>query len=347
MSSSSDYIYAGKSVTSTADHLARMPIDYIYRRLVEPKEELRNLVRSLRIIRQVDRKRYGALKRTLPYLVCPAFNPPFRNKDNFAYTQHFIVDIDDLSAKSIPLEQLKARLASDERVVLAFASPSNDGLKLLFKLSERCYDAGVYSLFYKTFVRKLSAQYQLDQLVDTCTSDVSRACFMSVDPKPCYNPDAAPVDMGAYIDLADTSRMLQALHQEQQLAHDEAPQAAAQHKAERGPDQQALDDIKAILKVKAVKKPEKQVYVPQQLDDIAGDLKQYIEDTGIVVTDMANISYGKKIKLKLGRLHAEINVFYGRRGFSTVVSPRSGTDAELNATCAELIEGYLAQNCDL
>ena len=88
-----------------------------------------------------------------------------------------------------------------DRVVLSFLSPSEDGLKVFFKLKERCYDSGLYSLFYKAFLLEFSKQYVLHQVIDTRTSDVTRACFVSVDPDAYYNPDAVQVDIRAFIDM--------------------------------------------------------------------------------------------------------------------------------------------------
>ena len=45
--------------------------------------------------------------------------------------------------------------------------------------------------------------------------------------------------------------------------------------------------------------------------------------------------------MQLGKREAEINLFYGKRGFSVVQTPRSGTNAELNDLMAELIDNFL------
>lgn len=341
---SSQTIYAGKSVTSTTERLRKVSIEYIYHSLTNPKESLETAVRTLRIVRNVDRKRYAALKRSLPYLVCGTFNPPFRKKENFAFTEYFIIDIDNLSQKSLNPETLKRRLVQDERVLLAFVSPGNDGLKLLFKLDERCYDAGKYSLFYKLFVRRFSELYHLDQLVDPCTSDVSRACFMSVDPQAYYNPDATSVRMADFVDFENPLEAFNLKSLEEKKEKQEKTKVKEQQSAEDGPDEEAIQHIKEILKVRNVKVKEKQIFVPQQLNEIIDDLKKYILDTGIVVTEVTNINYGKKIKMQVGRLVSEINLFFGKRGYTVVISPRSGTAPDLNQTCADLINSFFTTN---
>lgn len=85
----------------------------------------------------------------------------------------------------------------------------------------------------------------------------------------------------------------------------------------------------------------KEPYIPECLDDIIGDLKKYIEDTGIIVYEIVNIQYAKKIRCKMGLRLGEVNLFYGKRGFSVVQSPRSGTSTELNALLADLVTSYL------
>lgn len=341
---SSDFIYAGRSLLSPHDKLTKAPIDYIYHSLIHPKAEIVTRIRNLRIIRNIDRKKYSALKRMLPYLVCGTFNPPFRNNDNFAYTEHFILDIDNLSQKSLTIEELKERLSHDKRVELAFASPSNDGLKVLFSLSEKCYDSGIFSLFYKVFARAFSGQYNLEQLVDPCTSDVSRACFMSVDEQAYYNPEPEKVRVGAFIDLSDPFGLFEAKHHEDAIDKKEKKVVKEQRVEENGPDDDALEHIKEILKLKNTRKKEKSIYVPQQLDEISDDLKKYIENTGVILNEIDNINYGKKLKMQVGHMFAEINLFYGKKGFTVVISPRNGTDDSLNQICADLVNSFFTSS---
>ncbi len=73
------------------------------------------------------------------------------------------------------------------------------------------------------------------------------------------------------------------------------------------------------------------------------DLHKYVEDTGIIITEIININYGKKIRMKMGNSVSEINVFYGKHGFSVVLSPRSGTSEKLNDVCAELLKSFFKQ----
>ena len=189
----------GTNIQSNADMLQKVPVKYLYDSLRHPRPDIVSSIRQLRIVRELDNKQYSLLKRKLPYLVCGMFNPPYRRTENFAYTEYFIIDIDHLSEKGLSLADTRKRIEKDTRTVLSFVSPGEDGLKVLFKFKERCYDSGLYSLFYKSFLSIFSEQYALQQVVDVRTSDVTRACFISIDPEAYYNPQADVIDLNAFI----------------------------------------------------------------------------------------------------------------------------------------------------
>lgn len=329
---------AGKKITSNADSLMKIQLSYFYHCIKNPRSELEAKIRQLRIVRDIDPKKYNMLKKELPYVVCGMFNPPFRRTENFAYTEYFIVDIDHVTQKGLTISSIRAQLEQDSRVVLSFLSPGEDGIKLVFKLAERCYDSGLYSLFYKAFVFQLSQSYHLDQVLDQRTSDVCRACFISVDPDIYYNPEATPVNIPDYVDASNPAALFDLKKTiEHNIAEKEDDEG---RKIADDIDKEAVDKIKEILKIKKVSLAKPPVYVPEQLDEIIDDLRKYIEETGLIVTEIININYGKKIRLKMGLKQAEINVFYGKRGFSVVESPRSGTNSELNKLTGELIKSF-------
>ena len=183
-------VSAGANITNSMNALQKVTVKYVYDSIRKPRPEVASQISRLRIIRELDYKQYSLLKRQLPYFVCAMFNPPYRKIENFAYTEYFIVDIDHVTAKQLSMPELRNRIEKDNRVILSFLSPGEDGLKVMFKLKERCYDSGLYSLFYKLFVNSFSQQYGLQQVVDRQTNDVSRACFISMDVDAYYNPDA-------------------------------------------------------------------------------------------------------------------------------------------------------------
>lgn len=337
-------IQAGKNVTAKDDPLLKIKPEYLYHKLINPDPDISSKIRQLRVVRQLDPKQYSQLKRMLPYVVCGIFNPPFRRTENFAYTEYFMLDIDKISEKEISVDTLRTQLQSDSRVMLCFLSPGEDGLKLLFRLKERCYDAGIYSLFYKVFVKHFSSQYHLEQVVDARTSDAARACFISIDPQAYFNPDCEPVDINAFMNVDDTSELFRI---QKELNREQSKNETRKDENENlqgGPDEEALLKIKSLLNPKLKLLIEKkEAFVPEELDSLMERLLPYLVDAGIAVTEVINIHYGKKIRMKVNFREAEINLFYGKKGYSVVQSPRKGTNDELNELCAELINQFMLQ----
>lgn len=336
-------ISLGLHITTPDDPLQKVDLEKVWHAIQSPKPDTAARIRQLRIVRNLNPKQYSSLKRDLPYLVCGMFNPPRRRVENFAYTEYFILDLDHLSAKDLNLAQLRAEIQKDPRVVLCFASPSEDGLKVMFRLSERCYDAGVFSLFYKLFAQKFSQQYSALQVIDMKTCDVSRACFVSMDADAYYNPDAEYVDLKSYVDAEsqfDFFNLATTLEREaKEQKHREPMIGIPQSKGDVGDD--VMANIRAILNPAArpaYQKPP--AYVPQQLEDVMEELRAHITQTGVEITEIQSIQYGKKIRTRVGTKMAETNVFYGRKGYSVVISPRTGTNPDLNDAVAGLIKAY-------
>ena len=277
-------IMAGANIQSSADMLRKVQEDYLYHSLLHPKPEMAARLRQLRVAYRIDSKQYAVQKRSLPYVVCGIFNPPYRRTENFAYIENFIVDIDHLASKELSMADVRKRVQADSRVLLCFASPSEDGLKVMFRLSERCYDAGLFSIFYKEFLRQFSTQYGLEQVADSRTSDVTRACFISVDDEAYFNTLADPVYL---TDFVDTSQPLDAFDkkaQQDKETHEAEQRQKAQEREERQPDpsKEVIDRIKQQLNPKVRPQAEKPpVFVPQQLTEIIDSLKAYIEDKGV------------------------------------------------------------------
>lgn len=334
-------LLAGANITSTNDELKKVTLDYLYHNLRNPKPSIESRIRQLRIIRDLDPKQYAMLKRQLPYIVCGVFNPPYRTKENFAYIEYFIVDIDHISDKNMNLNAIRSQLENDPRIVMSFVSPSEDGLKLLFHLSERCYDIGLYTLFYKVFIHQFSVDYNLEQVVDTKTSDVSRACFISIDPNVYYNADATPIILSKFIDKNDVSSMFDL---KKSIEKDEKTQMkVTEEKADKNPTEEIMQQIKAKLNPNGrTLKKEKTVFVPDRLEEIMENLKGHIEETGVVLYETINIQYGKKLRFKNGILLAEINIFYGKHGFSVIQTPKCGTSSEFNQLMADYISAYIS-----
>ena len=333
-------IMFGTDIQSVDSPLRKAEVTELYKRIVQTEPDVEAKIRQLRIAYQVAPKQYTELKKTLPYVVCGVFNPPYRKTENFGYTEHLILDIDHLSSKGLVVGELKTRLQTDSRILMLFSSPSEDGLKVMFRLRERCYDANIFSLFYKEFLRQFSTLYHLEQVADKRTSDVTRACFLSVDREAYFNSECEPVDMNLYINPTDPLALFELASK--QKKESEIVDAEESYDVSADPNKEVMERIKQCLNPNDKPVRERNtVFVPEQLDMIMDDLKAFVECTGLVVSEIINIQYGKKIRISMGLKQAEINLFYGRRGFSVVKSPRSGTSEELNELTAQLIQTFI------
>lgn len=332
----------GTNIQSAADELKKVQEEYLYNSLRNPKPTIAATIQQLRIVYSMDAKAYAQLKRRLPYFVCGQFNPPFRRKENFAYTESFILDFDHLSSKQLSMKTIRDNIVKDEQVMMCFTSPSEDGLKVMFRLKERCYDAGLYSIFYKAFAATFAMRHNLTQVTDSKTSDVARACFISIDPNAYFNPNSIPVDIKAYLDESNPDLLFKIKHEQDE--HDKVIKKSddKQVPLPKDPDKDILTRIRQQLNPKAQLPIEQHpAYVPERLNEIIAELKLFIEETGLRVTEIINIQYAKKIRAQLGQKEAEVNLFYGKRGFSVVISPRFGTNEELNELLADLIKAFL------
>lgn len=337
-------IMFGQNIQSPADLMRKVTEEYLYNSLRNPHADVASRIRQLRVVYKLDAQQYATIKRTLPYVVCGHFNPPYRRKENFAYTETFIVDIDHISLKGFSLSDLRHRIESDPRVLLSFVSPSEDGLKVMFRLEDRCYDAGIYQLFYKAFVRQFSLDYGLEQTIDGKTSDVSRACFVSIDPDAYYNPFADGVKLSSFVDTSNSIGMLDLKHELREHEKVQLPSLTTSPPALKDPDAEVMARIRERLSGKAAPPPRPEAYVPERLNQLIDGLCAAIAEQGVIVSEVINIQYAKKIRGRLGQREAEVNLFYGKRGFSVVISPRRGTDQQLNELLSQLIQQYIASS---
>lgn len=327
-------IMAGKNVTVNDDQLLKTSVEQLHRSLVNPKPEIRTAINQLRTVLTIDPRKYSQLKRNLPYITCGIFSPPYRKTVNFANIEVFIIDIDHLSQKGQTPEELKKQLKTDNRIELMFVSPGADGLKVLFRLTEKCYDHVKYSMFYKAFAQSFSNQYNLSQVIDPRTSDVTRACFISYDENVYFNSSADKVSMAAFINFDDPFQVREAksLFEEKSL-----PEKVAE------PEKIIADDvfqqIKQKLNPNVRTTKEKSIFVPMELENVIEKLKEHVGQYEITCDSIKNIHYGKQIRFISSVHFAEINLFYGKNGFVIVPTTKTGSNPQL----AEIVKTVLCE----
>lgn len=333
-------ISIGKNIKQPNDPLEKISLKMLYDKTRNPQTKFIDFIEQLRKLRTIDEKQYRQYKTRLPYVVAANFNPSYRKIENFAKAKYFILDFDHFSEKEISIDNIFNKLKNDERVNLMFRSPSNDGLKLIFKLSEAFTDHGKYSMFYKIFAHKFGSEYNLSQVVDKRTSDVSRACFVSYDKEAYYNANCSEIDVKHYINFEDE---LQVFELNKMIKEEEktlSENITKQNNTDDLPDD-LISQIREKLNPKLKEKKEKNIIVPDQLNTIIDLVKTNLLEYNIEIENIIDINYGKQFRMKAKHLKAEVNVFYGKRGFSVVKSTKTGLNKDLVEIAAQIINSCI------
>jgi len=339
-------LMCGAKITSVDDKLMKVPVNYIADKLKNPNPEIEAKIRQMRDMLAIDEKKYREFKKQLPYIVAGWFAPAVRRTENFAYIEAFFVDLDHLQENNKGIVSLKNLINRDSRVMVSFVSPGGNGLKILFHLKEKIYDQMIFKTFYKEFVQKFAAQYNLLDVVDAKTCDVTRACFMSIDKDVYFNPQADVIDINTFININNPQLMTDTIHSQQK--EEKQQKKTAEPTISNDPDAEAIKKIAEILdqkvRVSKTSKPKSEPVVPEILNELLTGLKEYISKVGAEVYNVINIQNAKKLQIKLGLKKAEINVFHGKRGFSVVSVPKGETDGEFNEMMRQLIICYINEN---
>ena len=278
-------------------------------------------VSRLRKLRELDIKAYKMLKTRLPYFVGASFREGVRHSDNFEKASFLTIDVDDYFGEN---RQLPDLVLTHPAVLMAFVSPSGTGFKVIFGLNVPCADLVQYKEFYRNFSRVFAEQVHLAGSIDMKTCDATRACFLSFDENAYFNPHAELVEWQRFIPqdvesvaLADVIKTPPAL------------------------DQEALEKVMDKISPQRPIKKVYQGYVPEELKNIERDIAYLCTKHNLVLEAVHPISYGLKIQVKQGYRLAEINVFYGKKGYTVTRSPKTGTDAHLSEVVCCLIHDML------
>lgn len=330
----------GRKITSPGDPLQDIAVDQLFRGIVRPKQAFRDQIEQLRMVRSLDERQYREMKKQLPYFVCGVFHPKVRRKENFASIRYFIFDLDHLAEAKLEVRVLQKRLQEEaQEVLLCFASPSADGLKLMFRLEQPCKDAALFSGFYKVFAHRFAEKWGLMEVMDFKTSDVTRACFMSVDEGAFFRPEATPVAIRDFITDLDYGKAEKDIKEVEKSIKEQARPAARKD--------DLSDDI--LLRIKQKLNPnyrqpkKKEYYVPPEVDDAMGVLSERLMELEMQLVKSEPISFGRKVRIKAAQYWAEINVFYGKRGFKVVMTTKSGSNPDLAKLAAQAMQEVLEE----
>lgn len=310
-------------VSSNSEILTPVSPDEIVKK-IKTDDSLRSRIEDLKRAKAIDTKAYRKLKTNLPYFVTSKFDGNIRKTDRFEYTQYWIIDLDECLLTPSGGQKLKEKIKQDPMTMMMFVSPGGEGLKVVFQLDTPCTSAQEHSLAYKSFATGYAEYLELEGIVDLKTSDVARACFLSYDPDVYYYPFPQCLEWRKY------------------LPTNSVETAVTEVKATPVVDNTVISNIQQIINPQRVaKRNDRQVFQPAQLKEIEVDLLNIVSQQGIKVENIVPLNYGIKLIVSKNYQRGEVNIFYGKKGFLVVTSPKSGTSPELNQILYETVTNLL------
>lgn len=255
------------------------------------------------------------------------FHHDCRRIENISVVNYIVLDIDHLTDfdGKIP-DSIKA----DDSVLMAFISPSGEGIKVIFRLSEPLISIQGFQVAYREFAEKFGVKVGLTGFIDLKTSDVSRACFLSYDANVYYNPAAIGVKLNVMNDIFDVN----------EFADNNEIAVLAENNIEKTKGVINETAYKAILKEINPNTPtrvQKEIFIPKEITMLFAEIEKLCQQVGLEMLEQIPIQYGVKIIVKQGYRKAEANVFYGKKGYSVVISPKTGTDKNLNELLHQIL----------
>ena len=320
----------GFAITSATDTLQRVTIEEIFALISGQKtSSLAQEVARLQKLRNIDKTAYRTLKTRLPYLVGSVFNDDCRRAENIAEVNFIVLDIDHLTDFD---GEIPASIKANDTVLMAFVSPSGEGIKVLFKLSEPLTSAIGFQVAYRDFAEKFGVKVGLTGFIDLKTSDVSRACFLSHDVNVYYNPGAVGVTLDVMADIFDAN---DSEHKGMVVLEDKNVV-----KTKSLINETAYKAILKEINPNAPTRVEKDIFIPQEITALYTEIEKLCQQIGLELLEQKPIQYGVKVMVKQGYRKGEVNVFYGKKGYSVVTSPKTGTDKTLNELLHQVLFNF-------
>jgi hypothetical protein len=342
------------------------PIEWaaVLERLRRGSEGLAAQVAMLRRLAHTDKGSYQARKKYLPFVIAAAFRGGIRRTDHVQAAYGWMLDLDHCYESQAQFERLQEQLWQDPRIWLMYVSPSGQGLKLLFRLDEPITNSKLFSDAYQAFARQFARQYELLDCIDLRTHDISRVSFLSHDPGARHRREPLRLHPRSYLTTGNHAPYPKieplpwedeelppppvrpdtappppsVLPPSQELPARELPSPETTKKRE--PEGEVWAQIRQTLRPeKRVRR--RQITLPVEIEEISGPIVQAAEALGLRLKDMPDQNYGRKFVFTYQHLWAEVNVYYGKHGFSVVKSPKSGSHPELREIIFELVQQLL------
>ena len=318
-------LYFGNNITRN-EPLQQIDFNHLNELLND--RAIASLVARLRRLKKIDQKGYQQQKKILPFVTGSEFRNDIRKGENLVAAHCFILDIDHIKTQP-DLQSIKDKLATDTRIKLMFVSPGEDGLKVFFNLASPIENSKTFSDFYKSFTTRFAQQYKLEKYLDFKTHDATRVCFISNDESAYYNPDSDLVTWQKFIQSSDLFQQAEKYAKQQ-----EKPTS------ENEPVQEVYKEILQKLNPKTPR-PKRDVFVPPILNNVIAPIEKGLKEYKFTLNKVEDIQYGKKINIVYEKQMAELNVFFGSKGFTVVKVNKRGTNAELAEVSKRIVEQVL------
>ena len=149
--------------------------------IVEGNGKFASIIEAIRA--SSDEEKQAELKRKLPGVM---FSGTFAKRSSKELIQHSGLICMDFDYVDQP-DQVIDSMRFDPHLALAFISPRGNGVKAVFCIPQDCNHREAF----ETVRDYCATMYDLE--ADESGKDVSRLCFLSVDPEAHYAPDAVPL----------------------------------------------------------------------------------------------------------------------------------------------------------
>lgn len=338
--------FYGKNITqSHLETLVQVTSYEIYQKITNPEPETAGLLERLQRIKTIDRKAYDAVKKRLPFFTCSEFANGIRKTENFVAAHGLILDLDHCLLPEENGKKIRSLLTTDPRILLLFTSPGGNGLKIVFRFEVPCTSPKIFSDFYKWFANDFSHKYGIEQFTDFTTHDVSRVCFVSMDKEAHHNPLCEAIDWKPFAAAVvqdcpwfDSSPDDAGNKEKNNKPETTSGQEVLTQKNDDSIDPETYAQILKKLNPQSHVCKKKIIYVPEQLNKIADPVREEAGKYQIELAEVRDIHYGKKLVFQHGINKAEINVYYGKNGFSVVITPKAGNNEQLAEVVKRITE---------
>lgn len=257
----------------------------------------------------------------LPFLVCANFNPMLYGEENFSFIEHFCVDVElPVFNSSEDYITWRHKLERDNQIFMSFISALGDKLHIFFTLRQRCYDRGLFQLFYREFTSDFFRRHNIDYVPTRSETDPCKPIYISIDPNVFCCIDPAPVVFDNYINSKNLEERRERIERNKQKS--KRP-LVKKEKTSEEPSTYAMAKIKSILKHKPIHQPastDSSIKVCLSLfDQNTEELKRSLLDEGIRLDDIQSIRGGRKIILTKDREKATANIIFDNEGNAAIV----------------------------